>query len=226
MLDESRCKSSIPEEGFYVRVVGPYLQTALSRTIVVGRCCRQSRFRRLLRTGNEGEVAMPAAQSKQELEAVALKEFAKLLGALGGLDEVLAVTPDRGGTSIKDVVAHRSHWIDLFLGWYHDGLAGKQVFFPAEGYKWNELKRYNADLRATQTELDWDSAVGGLGSAHRRLMAFIEVHTDDELYGGPMVGAKNQWTPGRWAEASGPSHYRSAAKFVRSQIRDLAEQST
>jgi len=39
-----------------------------------------------------------------------------------------------------------------------------------------------------------------------------------ELYGGPMPGGTG-WTTGRYAEAAGPSHYRSAAKFLRAALR-------
>ncbi len=93
------------------------------------------------------------------------------------------------------------------------------MFFPAEGYKWNDLKRYNADLRQRQNDLDWDGAKSALASGYADLIAFITSKSEAELYGGPMKGANNKWTPGRWAEAAGPSHFRSAAKFVRAEIR-------
>ncbi|PRY78760.1 hypothetical protein CLV80_10384 [Yoonia maritima] len=122
-------------------------------------------------------------------------------------------------TSIKDVIARRADWIDLFLGWYSDGLAGKTVYFPAEGYKWNDLKRYNADLRAWQNDLDWSGAVALLQARYDKLTAFIEGCSENELYGGPMKGANNKWTPGRWAEAAGPSHFRSASKYLRAALK-------
>jgi len=97
------------------------------------------------------------------------------------------------------------------------------VFFPAEGYKWNDLKRYNADLRATQSSVTWDESRKAFLKAHRRLAKFVTALSEDDLYGGPMAGANNKWTPGRWAEAAGPSHYRSAGKYVRAQLRNLNE---
>ncbi len=160
-----------------------------------------------------------AATTKDELMAVTSKEFAKLEKLLAPVDENTALAKDEDDTSIKDIIGHRAHWIDLFLGWYHDGLAGKEVFFPAEGYKWNDLKRYNAELRNAQAGLGWDDATSMLGEAHTRLVGFIEGGSEGDLYGGPMAGANNQWTPGRWAEAAGPSHYRSAAKYVRARLR-------
>ncbi len=148
-----------------------------------------------------------------------VKEFERLDAVLGKVPPELAITKDDEDTSIKDVVAHRAHWIDLFLGWYTDGHAGREVHFPAPGYKWNELKRYNVDLRARQADLGWEPARRELASAYARLLDFIDQHDQDELYGGPMAGARNDWTPGRWAEAAGPSHYRSATKYVRARLR-------
>ena len=124
--------------------------------------------------------------------------------------------------SIKDIVGHRAHWIDLFLGWYADGQAGREVQFPAEGYKWNDLKRYNADLRVRQAGLSWSEARVMLADRHRALTSFIEGESDEKLYGGPMKGGNNKWPAGRWAEAAGPSHYRSAAKYVRARLREFA----
>lgn len=158
-----------------------------------------------------------AATNKADLLAISEKEFNKLSALLDRVDDDLAMAKE-DDTSIKDVVGHRAHWIELFLGWYADGLAGKPVFFPAEGYKWNDLKRFNSDLRARQADLSWEDARALLNADYKKLTAFIDGCSDKALYGGPMQGANNQWTPGRWAEAAGPSHFRSAAKYVRARL--------
>jgi len=160
-----------------------------------------------------------AAQSKSELLEITLKEFAKLEKTVGPITAEIAMRKDDDDTSVKDVVAHRAHWIDLFRGWYADGMAGKQVFFPAEGYKWNELKRYNAELRLRQAGMSWSDALGGLRESHDKLVMFINQCSNEDLYSGPMKGANNSWTPGRWAEAAGASHYRSATKYIRSRLK-------
>jgi len=160
-----------------------------------------------------------AATSKADLLDITTKEFDKLAKLIEPIDAGLALRKDEDDTSIKDVIAHRAHWIDLFLGWYADGQAGKTVYFPAEGYKWNDLKRYNAELRARQAGMTWPDAVTALHEGYGKLKAFIEDHSEAALYGGPMKGANNKWTPGRWAEAAGPSHFRSAAKYVRGVMR-------
>lgn len=164
---------------------------------------------------------MPAT-TRSDLVAATLKEFAKLETLIAGIAEPVALAKDQDDTSIKDVIAHRAHWIDLFLGWYADGLAGREVFLPAEGYKWNELPRYNADLRARQADLGWADARARLEDRHRSLLAFIAATPNDVLYGAPMKGGRNHWPPGRWAEAAGPSHYRSAAKYIRARLKAVA----
>jgi len=162
-----------------------------------------------------------ACTSKADLIALTEKEYAKLQKLIAPLDGAQAQMRE-DGVSIKDVIGHRAHWIGLFFGWYNDGMAGKNVFFPAEGYKWNDLKRYNSDLRKQQAHLDWPAVQALLQGHHAQLIQFLSDHSDADLYGGPMQGAKNNWTPGRWAEATGPSHYRSAARFIRAILHNKA----
>lgn len=160
-----------------------------------------------------------AATTRDELLAISLEEYRKLEALIADLSGEQATMKDDEDTSIKDVTGHRAHWINLFLGWYEDGQAGKEVFFPAPGYKWNQLKAYNAALREEQAGLSWDETRHLLSVNHARLVGFITGHDDADLYGGPMQGANNDWTPGRWAEAAGPSHYRSAAKYIRQILK-------
>lgn len=164
-----------------------------------------------------------AATTQDELLTLTQKEYAKLADLLATVEEATALIEDDDETSIRDIVAHRSHWIGLYFGWYFDGLAGEEVHFPAKGYKWNELKRYNESLRRLHADLSWNEACTNLAEAHWDLIKFIESRSDDDLYSGPMVGAKNDWTPGRWAEAAGASHYRSAAKTIRHHLRERSD---
>lgn len=159
------------------------------------------------------------ATCKSDLIAVAGTEFDKLSALIASIPAPQAMAKREEDTSIKDVIAHRAHWIDLFFGWYHDGQAGHEVHFPAKGYKWNDLKRYNADLRARQAHMGWPEAVAMLTEKHGALMGFLDGLSEEALYGGPMKGAQNAWTTGRWAEAAGPSHYRSAAKYLRKVLK-------
>ena len=160
-----------------------------------------------------------AAKNKTELLLSNEQEFAKLEKLIEQISDEQALLKDSNDTSIKDIIAHRAHWIDLFLGWYSDGIMGKEVHFPAKGYKWNELKRYNSVLRNQQQHLRWNEARILLKEKYIELKQFLEGLSNEDLYSGPMKGAKNHWTPGRWAEAAGPSHFRSASKYLRSRLK-------
>ncbi|MEP0520097.1 MAG: ClbS/DfsB family four-helix bundle protein [Hyphomicrobiales bacterium] len=160
-----------------------------------------------------------AVKNKQDLLKITQKEYSKLIKLLESVDAKTALVKDSEDTSIKDVVAHRAHWVELFLGWHADGLAGKMVYFPAKGYKWNDLKRYNYNLRQQQIYVGWDTALVMLDESYHSLFKFIEGCSEQELYGGPMKGANNQWTVGRWAEAAGASHFRSASKCCRAMLK-------
>lgn len=162
---------------------------------------------------------MPAATTRADLLAVTRTEYCKLDALLDKVPPDRATALREDGSSIRDVVAHRAHWIDLFLGWHADGQAGREVRFPAPGYNWGDLKAYNAMLRQRHAGLAWPEARDRLSRAHARLERFIETADEAALYGGPMQGARNDWTTGRWAEAAGPSHYRSAAKWIRAALR-------
>ncbi|KPP90409.1 MAG: hypothetical protein HLUCCA08_15720 [Rhodobacteraceae bacterium HLUCCA08] len=162
---------------------------------------------------------MPAATNKTDLSRVTAVEFGKLAALIAPIPAPQAMRKRAEESSIKDVIAHRAHWIDLFLGWHAQGLSGAPVAIPAPGYRWTDLKRYNADLRAAQAGIGWDAARAMLQDAHDRLTGFIEGLDETALYGGPMQGGGNAWTTGRWAEAAGPSHYRSAAKWIRACLR-------
>jgi len=162
---------------------------------------------------------MPAATTKDDLIAKCIAEYHKLDAVLSTLEPPQALSPREDGVSIKDVVAHRAHWIDLWLGWDTDGRAGRPVFMPAKGYKWSQLSEYNAALRTAQADLGWPDAKVRLADRHAALMARLTSLSDDELYGGPMVGGNGKWTAGRYAESAGASHYRSAAKVIRRWLR-------
>ncbi len=157
---------------------------------------------------------MPAATTKSDLLAVTRKDYGKLAALIETVPEEVALAVREEETSIKDVIGHRAHWIDLFLGWVADGQAGREVHIPAKGYKWNQLKAYNAQLREAQAGMDWETAKAMLADRHEKLVALIDGMEEAALYGGPMPG-QEKWTTGRYAEASGASHYRSAAKVIR-----------
>lgn len=163
---------------------------------------------------------MPAATNRIDLLAVFDKELAKLSKTLGGVDEArscLSATDD--DTTIKGIIAHRTHWMGMFHVWYEDGLAGREVHVPAKGYKWNQLKAYNAPIYAKGNGTPWADLLSEFEAACDKLRRFIEAQDDGSLYTSGIHQWTGKWTLGRYAEASGPSHFRSANTYIRKVLR-------
>ncbi|MDP5216676.1 ClbS/DfsB family four-helix bundle protein [Ruegeria sp. 2205SS24-7] len=164
---------------------------------------------------------MPAATNKSDLLAAFDKELAKLRKTFDGINDAqssLSLQDDN--TTIKAVIAHRTHWMGMFHGWYEDGIAGREVHVPAKGYKWNQLKEYNDRLYAMGDATAWDDLLAEFETACKKLRAFIESHENIELYASGVHGWTGKWTLGRYAEASGPSHFRSANTYIRKVLRN------
>ncbi len=164
---------------------------------------------------------MPAAKTRDELLFILQKEYDKLMKTLADVDADIAVLASKDdATTIKDTIAHRTHWIGLYLGWYGDGKAGKDVQTPAKGYKWNQLKEYNAKVRTASQPVPWKDILTAFEAAHEKLTAMLTALDNAALYTKHLYPWMNNWTLGRWAESAGPSHYRSAHKYIRKILRE------
>ena len=73
-----------------------------------------------------------ACTTTSYLIALTAKEYDKLQALFAPLTADQADLAS-DGASIKDTIGHRAHWIELFLGWYADGMAGKAVSFRRKG---------------------------------------------------------------------------------------------
>ena len=161
---------------------------------------------------------MPATTKSGRI-AITQKDLDKLHALSVSLPKDLQPLPDEYGFSIKDIVGHRAHWISLFFQWYHVAQAGGVPEMQAPGFKWNQLKQYNAALRQAQSGLGWADAMALLEGEAACLLAFIQDTEESTLFGVPMVPTGARWTVGRYAKASGASHYRSAVKYIRARLR-------
>lgn len=162
---------------------------------------------------------MPAAKTRDDLLSVTDRDWQKLAALVGKVTAAQAKTPQGDDPSIHDILTHRAHWIGLFFQWLREGEAAQM---PDHGIKWNQLKPYNAALRTRYADLTWAEAVDNLTQAHLRLRGWIAGQDEGALYGGPMPGGTG-WTAGRYAEAAGASHYRSAAIYIRATLRGMEQ---
>ena len=167
---------------------------------------------------------MPAATTKAELLATTETEWDKLSKLLAQFDDVAASHSGPDGSSAIRIVGHRAAWIDLYFSWCEAAADGDTPEMPAPGFKWNQLEALNDQIFQGQQGWSWSKAKGALADGHVQLMNDLQKARDEELYGRPLApGLK--WTRGRYAEAAGSSHYRSAAKVLRNLKRQRQEAS-
>ncbi len=164
---------------------------------------------------------MPAARSQTELLAAFDKTLALLEGDIAGLgeDEAEMTWPVGDAWSIKAIVFHRCHWIDLFFSWVAAKNAGQT---PAPGVKWNELKAYNGALLSEAAKLSWAEVYAMFEAKQTALRAWIAAQDGAWLYATGHYPWMNKWTLGRWAESAGPAHFRSARKGIRKILKENA----
>ena len=162
---------------------------------------------------------MPAATSQSELLAAFDKTLALLKADIAGLSEAEGnmAWPEGDAWSIKAILYHRAHWIDLFFQWVAAENAGET---PAVGVKWNELKAYNGALLPEAGKLSWADVYTLFEAKQAALRAWIAVQDGGWLYQTGHYPWMNKWTLGRWAESAGPAHFRSARKGIRKILKE------
>jgi hypothetical protein len=159
---------------------------------------------------------MPAATNKSDLIATHTKEYEKLWETLDTITPTQADLhlPDETSTP-RSTINHRTKWMKMFIGWYTDGVAGKEVSVPAKGYKWNQLVEYNATLWEKAKDTSWEDILKEFKKTYKKFIDLIESLDEEELY---QVG-KYEWpgkgTVGRYSESAGSSHFRSARVYIR-----------
>ena len=70
--------------------------------------------------------------SKSELMTAIEREWKSLMDVVAKLDEVKMTTPDAGGWSPKDNLAHLADWINILMGYHMDKKAAHDVLGISE----------------------------------------------------------------------------------------------
>jgi hypothetical protein len=100
-------------------------------------------------------------ENKNELMAVIRREWGLLMEVVARLDEAKMTTPDEGGWSPKDNLAHLSEWMNCMMGYHMDKRPSHEVLrIPEEATKGWDMEIINPILfernknRSTQDVLD------------------------------------------------------------------------
>lgn len=161
---------------------------------------------------------MPVPKTKSELLSAIETEFRKLDQELESLP--MAASYERSmdghakGTTMSphDLVAYLVGWNELILKWHARRSAGQSVDFPETGFKWNELGRLAQKFYRDYESTLFPKLVKRLRDAKTKLIALIEDHDDQALYGQPFY---ERWPLGRMIQWNSSSPYANASARLR-----------
>jgi hypothetical protein len=161
--------------------------------------------------------------SKDQLLAAIREEHARLLGSVERFTPNQRKMPGVWGDrwTVTDLLAHLAEWHELFLGWYREGLAGRQPALPAPGYRWNETPRLNREIWAKHKDRPWHEVRRDFDRTYEEIVALVEALPEKEL----LEPGHFPWTRKKpLATYLGPntaSHYRFGVKVLRRWRRQL-----
>ena len=67
----------------------------------------------------------------------------------------------------------------------------------------------------------WQADADGGSDDERAANLFIHQSSDNDLDGGPVKGANEDWTPGRRADVAEPGLYHLASNDLRARLRAI-----
>ncbi len=106
------------------------------------------------------------------------------------------------------------------LYWHEQEAAGREIDFPAQGFKWNELGRLAQKYYADYAHIhSWAELLTMLENNQRQLRERVETFSDDALYHQPWYG---KWTRGRMIQFNSASPYKNASGRLNPLLKTLA----
>lgn len=158
---------------------------------------------------------MSKFQHRDELQQEIARERARL-------DDLLAQIPDGrkteevvDGLSVKDILAHRTEWGRMMIGWYTEAKAGGAPAVPTEQFKWNQLKELNADIQARFADAPLAEVEQDFGAVQDQLDELLAGMTEEELFTKRFYTFTGSSDLATYLNSATASHYRSAAKLIR-----------
>ena len=128
-----------------------------------------------------GEQWVPG--SKSELMSAIKREWKSLMNVVEKLDQKKKMTtPDEGGWSPKDNLAHLAEWMNALMGYHMDRRPAHEVFgVPEEVTKDWDFEVINPVLFERNKDRSVEDVLDGLKLTYERLVAKLDVITFEEL---------------------------------------------
>ena len=120
--------------------------------------------------------------SKSELMTAIAREWKLLMEVVAKLDEAKMTTPDAGGWSPKDNLAHLAEWLNLLTGHHMERRPAHEVFgVPEQVTRGWEMEIINPALFERNRNRSVSEVLDGLKNAYAALTVKLEAMSLDDL---------------------------------------------
>jgi len=121
-------------------------------------------------------------ENKNELMAAIRREWNSLMDVVARLDETKMTTPDEGGWSPKDNLAHLSEWMNSLMGYHMDKRPSHEVMrIPEEATKGWDMEIINPILFERNKNRSTQDVLDELKRTYDVLIAKLEATPFDDL---------------------------------------------
>lgn len=121
-------------------------------------------------------------ENKHELMSVIRREWGLLMDVVARLNEQQMLTPDAGGWSPKDNLAHLSEWMNSLMGYHMDKRPAHEVMqLPEEATKGWDMEVINPILFERNKDRSIEDVLGDLRRTYDALIAKLEAMPFDDL---------------------------------------------
>jgi len=163
---------------------------------------------------------MPISKTRDELINYVHSTFEKLRAELDAAGPDVGTIPCVDEWSVKDLLAVRAWWTESVIDWVEAGKWGEYPVTPAQGYRWKETPRLNADVvRKCQAE-SYESIYARLLQSYERVLPVINSLDDEGLLDVGVFEWAGNYPISRWISINTARQYVTARSFIRRALRE------
>ena len=120
--------------------------------------------------------------SKAELMSAIRREWKLLMDVVGKLDKQKMTTPDEGGWSPKDNLAHLSEWMNSLMGYHIDKRPAEEVMglTPEQTKDW-DMEVINPVLFERNKDRSIEDIMDELKQTYEKLLAKLDAMSFEDL---------------------------------------------
>lgn len=162
---------------------------------------------------------MPIPRTRTELTNYVCSTFDKLQAELDAAGPRIGSLHCVDEWSVRELLAVRAWWTERVIDWIEAGMRGERPVTPAEGYRWKETPRLNADIVSMAKRESYRSIRNRLESGYERVMRTIDSLDDRELLEAGVFSWAGSYPISRWISINTARQYTTARAFIRKALR-------